>query len=86
MQLIQCEGEVHVHDGREYGEHTGPCGSSLWTGWTVGEMEAIERGWFSVFSPPWTRCGADTPDAVPDLNRVFIELRWDAATQRMVDR
>ncbi len=84
QQLIQCAGEEHEYKGRTYGEHEGACESDRWTGFYPGTLEAVERGWFSVFHGlrGWVRCGPDDPDARPDLNRVHSELHWNPATQR----
>lgn len=92
-QLCQCGGEHHEYHGRWYGEHDGACGPDIWSGHWPGDIEAVERGWFSYFAPPgvagrrpWIRCGPDHPGATPDLNRVPLELKWDPATERYVDR
>lgn len=82
IQWIQCEGELHIYNGRHYGQHEGPCVSDIWTGWYPGMLEAVERGWFVYFGPPWIPCDPTHPGATPDLNRVGSELRWNPATQR----
>ena len=33
---------------------------------------------------PWVPCAADHPDAIPDLNRLARECRWDAGQARWV--
>ncbi len=44
-----------------------------WTGWWPGELECVERGWFSRMIPGkrgWHPCNWDDPDAGVDLNRL----------------
>jgi hypothetical protein len=57
------------------------CGQDIWTGQWPGEADAIRLGWYCYFvpngDPCWVRCGPDHPDAVPDLNRLAIDGRWD---------
>jgi hypothetical protein len=57
-----------------------------WSGEWPGQAECREFGWYALFSPTdgWVRCGADAPGAMPDLNRLHIEARWDADQQRFV--
>lgn len=84
-QRIQCEGELHVYNGREYGEHEGACGDDIWTGAWPGVIACAALGWWCV-GPPWRACSPDHPDASPDLNRLAVEARWNPATQRYVKR
>ena len=69
-----------------FGDHDH--GRDVWTGVWPGEIECIEFGWFSVFTPDgWRRCGPDEPGAGPDLNRLHEfggEARWDRAAGRWV--
>lgn len=57
------------------GEHT----PSLFKGDYPGAKEAIERGLFVrlVEGKGWVPCAQDDPQAMPDLNRVMIELKWN---------
>lgn len=62
------------------------CGADVWTGTWPGDAECREFGWFALFSADdgWERCSADEPGAMPDLNRLVCEARWDPAAQRWV--
>ena len=43
-----------------------------WTGWWPGELECVNRGWFSRMIPGkmgWHPCKWYDPDATPDMNR-----------------
>ena len=57
-----------------------------WTGMWPGEEEARKFGWFakSVPGTGWVRCAADDPKARPDVNRLFTDARWDAASRQWV--
>lgn len=59
-----------------------------WTGEWPGVAECREFGWYALLSPSdgWVRCGADQPDSTEDLNRLYIEARWDQEEQRFVLR
>lgn len=99
-QWIQCPGELHEYNGREYGEHEGVCQPTIWTGQWPGEMEATEFGWYSYFDVDstapgagpygkWVTCDDDPtrPGAKPDLNRVNeIHCTWSVEQQRWVQR
>lgn len=69
----------YVTDGHD-------CGRDVWSGRWPGEAECEEFGWWAVFvpngDPSWKPVPAGTPDAVPDLNRLQIEARWDAERRR----
>ena len=79
MQRLQCSEDEH-------------CGQDIWSGTWPGEMECAEFGWWTLFREPlpgepygaWIRCGADYPDAVPDLNRLVRECTWDQVRGRWV--
>lgn len=64
------------------------CGRDVWSGRWPGEAECEEFGWFAYFvpngNPSWRPCPAGTPGAVPDLNRLQLEARWDALAGRWV--
>lgn len=76
QQLLQCGGELHEYNGREYGEHDGPCEPDVWDGWYPGTTECYEYGLFTA------------PDSIwgpgPDLNTLIIRSRWDAENERYV--
>jgi hypothetical protein len=81
FQLMQCEGERHEYDGREYGEHEGRCGPSVWTGLWPGVEECRTLGWFTE---------PDSPHGVrEDLNRLAVAefqgiVVWDKSLQKFV--
>lgn len=53
-------------------------GPQLWTGTRPGDKEAAEFGLFSRWTDHgWEECGADVPDATPDLNRLARLYWWD---------
>src|SRR5262249_17033068 len=56
----------------------------IWTGEWPGSQECREFGWFSreVLDNGWQRCEADTPGALPDLNRLQTEADWDRRDKR----
>jgi RNA polymerase subunit RPABC4/transcription elongation factor Spt4 len=74
------------------------CGHDTWTGVWPGFVEAIEFGWWTYWDGPdhergwdyrgqgWVRCRPDHPEAIPDLNRLITEARWDRAEGRWVQR
>ncbi|MGW0822478.1 hypothetical protein [Streptomyces sp. NPDC002845] len=66
--------------------HSGTDCNTRWTGQWPGFAEATEYGFFAHLVPGkgWQPCTADTPDALPDVNRLYRECRWDPGTQRMV--
>jgi hypothetical protein len=78
IQQIQCGGELHEYNGREYGEHEGACTPTIFTGYYNMELEAAEYGWYTAPDSIW--------GAMPDLNRVAIECRWDSNLERYVKR
>jgi hypothetical protein len=78
IQQIQCEGELHEYNGREYGEHEGPCLPSIFNGYYNGELEAMEYGWYTSPGSIW--------GVTEDLNRVHAECRWDSELERFVKR
>ena len=87
MQRLQCGvrpvfalGEYLTHE--EYDPHPGEdCGQDIWTGIWPGEEDCIRLGWFARFipgaTPCWVPCSRDAPEAVPDLNRLVTQARWD---------
>jgi hypothetical protein len=64
------------------------CGKDVWSGRWPGEAECEEFGWHAVFvpygNPSWQPAPAGTPGAVPDLNRLAVEARWDRSAKRWV--
>lgn len=79
MQRLLCSGDEH-------------CGQDIWSGLWPGEAECAEYGWWAYFEggpagetgTGWVRCGPDHPDAVPDLNRLILDCRWDQVRGRWV--
>jgi Zn-finger nucleic acid-binding protein len=58
-----------------------------WTGEWPGVTEAREFGWYCRRNPDrpgYLACAPDHPQALPDLNRLSTEARWDANKQRYV--
>ena len=51
----------------------------LWTGMWPGEAECIAWGWHAFIYPGrgWVRCAADHPECQPDLNRLYIDAKWN---------
>ncbi|MGP4027133.1 hypothetical protein [Actinomadura sp. 3N407] len=74
------------------------CGQDAWSGRWPGEEDAERLDWWIYWDGPspkhgwdyqgrgWVRVTADHPDAMPDLNRLVIEGRWDRKNQRWVAR
>jgi hypothetical protein len=67
-------------------------GPDIWTGLWPGEAECVEFGWFSRWDKDqdrWVQCGADHPEAGPDLNRLHPfhgEAVWSPEKRRWVKR
>lgn len=59
-----------------------------WTGEWPGVAECREYGWYAYLVPGrgWVPCPADHPEAMPDLNRLIMEGRWDADKGRWLRR
>jgi hypothetical protein len=58
-----------------------------WTGKWPGVAETMEFGWYcrrNPDGPGYLSCDPDHPQALPDLNRLCTEARWDAKKQRYV--
>jgi hypothetical protein len=55
-----------------------------WSGEWPGVMECREFGWYSFLYPGrgWIRCAKDHPGATEDLNRLYVDARWDAQRGR----
>jgi len=49
-----------------------------------GATEAIERNWFVrlIEGKGWVSCASNEPQAMPDLNRVMIELKWNTQSEK----
>ena len=71
---------LHLADPPD-GDHD--CGLDVWTGHPNGTIEAVAQGWFvrpgsaGPDGARWVPCGADDPDAVPDLDAVLRAGRWN---------
>ena len=79
-QLLSC-----CCDGLGIGEV--PADDRLpWTGRWPGEVECEEFGWFAEAVPGgWKPVdGKPGPKAIPDLNRLRAEARWDRKHKRFV--
>lgn len=66
------------------------CGRDTWTGRWPGEEDTARLGWWCFWDAPapegggrgWVRVTANHPRAIPDLNRLAIEGRWDRRRRR----
>jgi hypothetical protein len=56
-----------------------------WTGLWPGEAECEEYGLWCV-GPPWTPVPAGTPNAIHDLNRLYMSYKWDRQKQKFVPK
>jgi hypothetical protein len=59
-----------------------------WDGRWPGEAECEEYGLYCSMVPGrgWTPCDKSHPEATADLNRLYVEYRWDRNSQKMVPR
>lgn len=70
------------------------CGEDTWTGDWPGQADAAALGFWCIWDGPgpengwdyhgrgWVRVEAGHPGAMPDLNRLIIEARWDRRLRR----
>lgn len=61
------------------------CGASVWSGLWPGAAECAELGWFSRWDPETktnVSCSPQEPGAMPDLNRLHREARWNPRSRR----
>lgn len=59
-----------------------------WTGEWPGVAECREFGWYSKMVPGqgWISCDKDEPGASENLNRLYIDARWDTDKRRFVKK
>jgi hypothetical protein len=97
-QMIACGCNAHTDDYVR--EVTKLGGRLPWAGDTQGVAECVEWGWYASrgFRPlsnassgtvaemveSWIPCERTDPGAVPDLNRLATEARWDRKQRRFV--
>ena len=62
------------------------CSPTKFSGFFPGTEEAIKRGWYSYLDDDntWQSCASTHPEASPDVNRVFTELKWDSQSERFI--
>ena len=57
------------------------CGQDVWTGQWPGSADAARLGWWcrptNESFARFERCGPKDPGAMPDLNRLAIDGRWN---------
>lgn len=75
VQYIQCYGELHEFNGKEYGEHDGLCEPTRWGGEYPGVAECRE---YNLYTEPDSFWGV-----TEDLNTLFGYGTWDKETERM---
>jgi hypothetical protein len=66
-----------------------PENSCPWTGQWPGEAECDEFGWFAIRDPNgggYIPCSRNTPDAGPDINRLYTDAIWDRKARRWTRR
>jgi hypothetical protein len=57
-----------------------------WLGQWPGDAECRKFGWYAKRRRKggWVPCGPNDPKAIPDLNRLHVEARWDREDKRWV--
>jgi hypothetical protein len=58
-----------------------------WAGEWPGEAECRKFGWYARINrcgPGWVPSGPEEAGAIPDLNRLLAEARWDRGRKRWV--
>jgi hypothetical protein len=56
-----------------------------WEGLCTGAAECIQWGWYARRATVgWVPCNQDEPDAIPDLNRLRKDARWDRPSKKWV--
>jgi hypothetical protein len=95
-QRLSCSGgaghnAIFEAMGIDHTEEMHDCGQDVHNGEWPGEADAIRLGWWAYFvpggDPSWVRCGpGESAAAMPDLNRLAIDGRWDRETLRLEKR
>lgn len=62
--------------------------SIKWTGFWPGVKECQEFGWYSKLVPGrgWCDAQEDDPKSTEDLNRMYMDAKWDKEQQRFVKK
>jgi hypothetical protein len=55
-----------------------------WTGIWPGKSECQKYGWYAKFvsGKGWVECDKDDPEATENLNRLYIDARWNRESKR----
>ena len=62
------------------------CSPTKFSGFFPGPEEAIDRGWYAYLDEnnTWQSCDSTHPEASPDVNKVFTELKWNSQSEKFM--
>lgn len=62
----------------------GGCAPTKFSGYWPGVEEAIERGWYYYVDEEkgLIHCDSNHEDALPDVDRVIVELSWNSESEK----